>query len=503
MPKVLQRKLESSGNPHTRKVVPVTNSAHRHQGAPRALPRPISPARPQASVQRHINPHTATTKIAGPVLNIAPAPRSSNGRFTSHTIQKAEFIRRFLGQKSDETTSLSSSSSSSPVTPTEAYVRARRNSVEDVHREVKPVEKSELYNKAVAQERLHTTDKIVFYNSAGIKAYAFHQLVKCIWNETNWRGKKAKNFEFLRSPGTEITAEAKNDPQTYLDKHYKRGWSDHSDRVSLLSTNLTLFGNVRTGGTESTYSMSQSQNIQDINVQTAVSLLTTQMELAELPEELIKEVLNIAEGLLKTLERSASQTGAIYQIFVPNDKVCDLAYVSSLNGVPLHIQGVFTMIEPETMSKALGQDQFCLNAKQFTNASLSCVKDPQFWANFKGGYDPQARLLMNPKFFSQPNKIIHINTFTTLTKENQRTVNDALESITVICGKWQRIVAQRIAALLEEHHSEIERCCSDMLPLQVMLSGSVGLLYQRYISIMEIVTEIQRRKSHTSTVSLI
>ena len=367
---------------------------------------------------------------------------------------------------------------------------------------MKPVENFELYNKAVAQEKLHA-DKIVFYNSAGIKAYAFHQLVKCIWNETNWGGKKAKNFEFLRSPGTNVTAEAKEDPQAYLDKHYKPCWSDHRDRVSLLSTNLTLFGNVRTGGTESTYSMSQSQNIQDINVQTAVSLLTTQMTLAELPEGLIKEVLNIAEDLLKTLEQSKSQTGAIYQIFVPNDKVADLAYVSSLNGVPLHIAGVTTMIEPDRMTKALGQNQFCLDAKEFTKASLSCVKDPKFWENFKGGYDPQARLLMNPKFFSQPNKIIHINTFSTLTKENERTINEALERIASTCGKWQQLFAQKIAALLEQHHSEIEPWLSNMVGLQGMLSGSVGLLSQRYISIMEILTENQRRKSHTSTVSLI
>jgi hypothetical protein len=133
----------------------------------------------------------------------------------------------------------------------------------------------------------------------------------------------------------------------------------------------------------------------------------------------------------------------MYQIFVPKAQVGELAYISSVNGLPLDHQNAQLFISTDKVEKAIKEERFDARSAEFTRKVLENAQNPEFWKTFKDGADPQARLLMRPEYFSRPNHSIHINTYRNIVAEAQDWIRDTIAQIGAILQWRERSADQR------------------------------------------------------------
>ncbi|HYP40004.1 MAG TPA: hypothetical protein VEX13_06550 [Chloroflexia bacterium] len=339
--------------------------------------------------------------------------------------------------------------------PTEAYMNARRDEINEAHSEWKNPSQSDqqLLQQVIQEEQRMEGSSFVFYSAAGIKSYALHQVIKGIWNvqhENNPEQQVGPNaqFEFLRTPGSEVHEDVGRGPAAFLrNVLQEKAWSDHQDKQSLLSANLTFFGNTKSGGTEASYAMFKAGGLFDLFPDKMAEVISTQLAQQPVSPEQTMAVLAEVKHLGNRLEARPDlrEMGVMYQIFVPKDRVGELAYISTTNGLPLDHQTANYIISAQKVQQAIKLERFDARSAEFTRTVLENAQNPDFWKTFKDGADPQARLLMRPEYFSRPNPFIHINTYRNIVAEVEGWIRDTIAQIGAILQWRKRSANQRPA----------------------------------------------------------
>jgi hypothetical protein len=334
--------------------------------------------------------------------------------------------------------------------PTSAYMSARRDEINEAHPEWKKPSQSnqQLLQQVIQEEQRMEGSSFVFYSAAGIKSYAVHQVIKGIWNVQHRDQQVGPDagFEFLRAPGSEVHEDVGQGPAAFLNKVLQeKMWSDHRDKQSLLSANLTFFGNTKAGGSEASYPMFKTGGLFDLSPDKMAEIVSTQLAQQPVSPDQTVAVLAEVKHLGNRLDARSDlrEMGVMYQIFVPKDQVGALAYISTVNGLPLDHKNAKYIISTEKVQQAIEQERFDARSAEFTKKVLENAQNPDFWKTFKDGADPQARLLMRPEYFSRPNPFIHINTYRNIVAEAEEWIRDTIAQIGAILQWTERSADQR------------------------------------------------------------
>ncbi len=292
------------------------------------------------------------------------------------------------------------------------------------------------YQRIVAAEKALAGSHFVFYSSASGMTYALHQITKAIWNATHDAAAQAPaKYQFLRAPGTPVKPETAQGPAAFVEAHTRKPlWSDHQASESLLSTNIALFANARTGGTEDSYSILQDGGLGALSFARISASVAGQLALTPY-HAATGEVLDVVRMLhdrLAALGHTGDRSAALYQIFVPQDQVGRLAYISSVNGKPVQAEADNPFLDIGLVSAAMGR-----RGRHYDTVEPNAVADlltrartPEFWDHFaKNKDEPQARLLMRPDVFASPNAMLHVETYAKLTQECQAAIDATLTEV--------------------------------------------------------------------------
>jgi hypothetical protein len=128
----------------------------------------------------------------------------------------------------------------------------------------------------------------------------------------------------------------------------------------------------------------------------------------------------------------------------------------------------------------------------FTRSVLNSVEKPGFWESFSGGNDPQARLIMNPNFFSTPNSNIRIVTFELRSERLDLELIRFRKEVDAICQRYCGDCIGRLRSFHEEHAIALTTLNINVLPEPE--ECSVSLLTDMVLSLPAILTKIQESK---------
>lgn len=315
--------------------------------------------------------------------------------------------------------------------------------------------------ESIINSEKNTHDDAIFYNAAGLGSYTLHQIIKTIYEA--YHKVKIRDFEFLRAPGNQPRKDALKGPQKFLaSRKGGLGWSDHSERESLLSVNMALMGNVQ-DTSESTFAIMASGGLFDIEAAKTVAIVGAMLDALGMPASfaaaILKEVTALAEMIDKIKkDSSGKKESVVYQIFIPRTLIGQLVYIAQKNGHPLDTD--VSQVRPDLLLKgicdagkelkndgmaawgakmltafeAMAPDEKMklLQGEQFTQYALLAARSISFWTVLTGRVDPQARILMHPEVFSKPSGRARIKTHKNLSVHTEAAIASGLHKITSI-----------------------------------------------------------------------
>lgn len=296
--------------------------------------------------------------------------------------------------------------------------------------EANPESIREIVNE-VTKIELENEDKYAFYNAANIETYIFHRILKIIYENLN--RVSTGNFEYFRAPNTSYSKEVFASPAAYVMSRYK-GWSDHSDKASLIATNISLLGNRRTSA-EDTLNMFFSNGVGGVD---KVGERTRECLYAlGFKEGWIEPIMDAVENLINNVKGMGGPQMVLYQIMIPKELVSKLIYISTLNGYPVNnarmqcyynfmpvlIEGIKAagaeldngeMMNIEAILKQYQKEDLTdfVAGPEFAQIVLEAAKSVEFWKKVNSGFytAPQARILLNPDYFTHPDSGIQVYT---------------------------------------------------------------------------------------------
>lgn len=313
-------------------------------------------------------------------------------------------LKALFAKKNEEKAPKAAMKKIKQMTQTEAHLSVSQEYVDSVWSSEKIRLKS-FIDKVMACEREHNDDYYVFYHAQMREFCVLHDFLKEFYQFFNM-SKPFDDFAFLRvwSDGVSDTSTASL--QDFIDS-YEKGkshgygsehpkWDDHEDylRRSLLSVNLSLFGNTtqRCMGecTFDFFTRSRSVGFYDATPLIESMLIKCGINSSAASNKLM----NIAAKTLKSSE------GALMQIFIPKSYVDRCVYLSHDYGTPYRTPVVSSSFD----------------AKKGRHMNISSVLElyknsPEKIANID---ELQARILFYPDGMLDPNSGIKIIRYTTV-----------------------------------------------------------------------------------------
>jgi hypothetical protein len=373
-------------------------------------PRPAMRQPAAATIQRKLGPNAADRKVINNKTGKIYIARSSGpGRYR---LDPVGFSLSFLSadlivdQDNDDYDILMES-------PTEQNLKARRREIDHLTRDVPPRAKEALLEKLIASEKRRAPDEHVFYNAAGPGARSIHKITKILLTNlhatTYHMPLEGAEFEFLRAPSHEFNPLMGLNPQVFLDHVLQNpSWSDRSEPKPVLSTNMSIFGDIQAGGAENSFTIYFNKGLFDVDQEKACGIVESLLKTYLLDKKLYRELMSCTVEFLNLLKKRPPNA-AIYQILVSDEALDQLAYISIQSGHPLDSELGRHFGLHEKMGGGLSH----INPRSaaFTRGVLESAQSAEYWSKFEGGNDPQARLITNPNYFATPNHLIRIRVF--------------------------------------------------------------------------------------------
>ena len=331
-------------------------------------------------------------------------------------------------------------------------------------------------NKAVVEQERSRPGEFAFYNSAGAGAYALHQIIKTIYEQL-FRY-KVINFEFFRALGDNPRDEVLKGPEEFLSTRKfdtkDSVWSDHSERSSMISTNIALHGNIKMGS-ESSFNMLCNGGLFDVDSQKAVGIVTNMLAKVGIDGPQIEPIIEEVKKLMVSISKvqNYDRGAVLYQTFIPQKLVGELVYIAGVNGHPLdykafsgdalNILNAVFQAGKELGNKSMilfaegclkGIDEMSLKDKEhlfrgsdFTFMVMNASKTTAFWSALDEKTDPQARVLMRPDVFQRPTGMAETLTYNNLQDDINIAICNSVQNV----GKNIQIQAQCIRDLIKKY----------------------------------------------------
>ena len=378
--------------------------------------------------------------------------------------------------------SLFSGSKDSPTT-SGSHEKARRDDI------AKAWPKITSQVNQIKQEAIHIEKSkpgaSAFYNAAGLGAHTLHQIILAIYEEVH--EVSTRNHVFFRAPGNAPRPEALEGPQAFLNSRKEGLWSDHQERDSMMSVNMSVSANTA-DKSESTFNILQSGGLFDVDPKKTVEIIGRMLYdmgmTGEYAAIILTEVKRLALSINEIKERNGSKSteAVLYQTFIPKSLIPKLVYIAQKNGHPLNeistlnpekaLSGIVAAGKELKNAELLAYGKFVGNlermppdkkkalfqSNEFTRDVLIAAKTESFWAAFNGDADPQARILIDPKAFAEPSGQVETITHSNLSRDTIRTLDIGLTTIrgAVKHVKQQQLI-DRINDRIELYGAVFER----------------------------------------------
>jgi len=263
-----------------------------------------------------------------------------------------------------------------------------------------------IIDQALERERKYKDKYLVFYTSIPYMRL-FQDVTRKLYRRVEGKAGalKDKAFQFIRYTFKDPTySQYKNVTQFLLDEIEKNGMVDDNDvrlKTILVSTSLAFFSNIGQPG-ESAYSYFN-------NPQAWASLnpdwLKKSIRSFGYPEEYTDQLIDLAKTII-------TDTGDLFQIFIPKTEANNIGYVSWRQGIPFDPQFLKWLFEREEMTYSRKDKLFHaeINEKLKKLKKNWLARDPEtvkmveyMLDNVKNG-----KYLISPfltKFVNEPEKI--------------------------------------------------------------------------------------------------
>lgn len=344
------------------------------------------------------------------------------------------------------------------ASPTAANLRARYDEIAAAI-EVRSDAVARLLRDLIAREEARAPTEHVFYNAAGPGARALHRigklLIQCLHTVRGGRLPALEHFEFLRLPAAGYDPRTLLRPPEFLREVLQNTWSDHDRLRPVLSTQLSGFGDIRAGGSENSFTIFLQGGLFDIDVRKARDLLVGVLDSYHAPDGLRRLLEPLIVRALTLLERTPCGP-AIYQIYLDESVLDELAYISIQAGHPLDSR-LGQMYDLKDTADAATGTAHDARSPAFTRAVVTGARTEGYWRAFAGRNDPQARLIMNPNYFATPGNAVRICAF----EREQREANLVLASLERDlldgCLAWAADAERQVRVFAREHTAALAR----------------------------------------------
>ena len=347
--------------------------------------------------------------------------------------------------------------------PTEQNLNARRHEIDALTRDIPQKAKVSLVEKLIESEKRRAPDEHVFYNAAGPGARSIHKITKILL--TNLHAGpghvplEGEEFEFLRAPSHQHNPLMCMNPRDFLEHVLQSSsWSDRKEPKALLSTNMSIFGDIKATGSENSFTIYFNKGLFDVGEEKAHGIVASLLKSYLLEQKLCDALMNCTNLFLGMLQRQPPNS-AIYQILVSDEALEQLAYISIQSGFPLdsHLGRAYGL------QQKMGQRLSGMDARspEFTRCVLESAQNSEYWAQFEDDNDPQARLITNPNYFATPNHLIRIRVFEDA-EPSAHLFAEFNRRVSLICRKYRAAYYQTLDKFLRKYASQLQRLNIDL-----------------------------------------
>jgi hypothetical protein len=351
-----------------------------------------------------------------------------------------------------------------------------------------------LLRELVAREEARGPTEHVFYNAAGPGARALHRigkmLIQCLHTVRGGTPPQLESFEFLRLPAPSYDPRTLLRPRDFLAEVLGGPgvWSDHDRARPVLSTQLSGFGDIRAGGSENSFTIFLHGGLFDVDVAKARGLLMGLLESYRAPRSLCELVGPLLGRALDLLGRKPCGS-AIYQIYLDESVLDELAYISIQSGHPLDSKLGKLYGLKDTADVATGTSHPA-RSSAFTHAVATGARTEGYWRAFAGGNDPQARLIMNPNYFATPNSAVRICVFEREQTEADLVLRNLGRDLLDACMTWVATAEREVRVFATEHAVALARLDITLAPGPADLSASILCDYVNTLpKLLDLMTE--------------
>lgn len=366
------------------------------------------------------------------------------------------------------------SSSSEPSTASGAYEKARGGDITTAWSKIAP-QVSIIKQEAIHNEKLKPGAS-AFYNAAGLGAHTLHKIILAIYEETHEVA--TRNHVFFRAPGNAPRPHTLEGPQAFLETRKPSMWSDHQERESMMSANISISANTA-DKSESTFDILQTGGLFDVEPKKTVEIIGKMLKDMEIPDRYASIILGEVERLALSIAQIKEENGTqnteavLYQTFIPKGLLPKLVYIAQKNGHPLNemstlnpkkaLAGIAAAGKELKNADLLAYGKFVegfdamppgkkkalFQSNEFTRDVLIAAKTASFWAVFSGDADPQARILMDPKVFAEPSGQVETFTYSNLSRRTTGALDKGLSTIKGAVKHVKQQLADRINDRME------------------------------------------------------
>ena len=326
-----------------------------------------------------------------------------------------------------------------------------------------------------AQKFAKTT---TFLNAGNAQSYVFQQIVETVC-EVIQGFQFPEDFLILRSPFALFDKRFKKDAKTVAD--ILSNQFDMSFRNELLSTNLSLFGNQGLSAESTGLFFAGDGTVGGVEIKLLEDLRDHLPFSQDRKEKLFQKMVVV----FNTANKLGKEAMALYQIQIPNDSLNTLAYASQPGGKKINngiqilnktlsgIKNVGMMLADKNMVDFANKEPNMDDQEYFETLNTYIFRASQFPSFWEDNWiiSPQARVIMNPQYFLNPDQDIKLKVHQSDTLKQSPQFSRELLEVKLEILKTQ---IDKMGLLNEKRYQDILEQES-VLPLQNIINMLWGI----------------------------